>query len=219
MTKFKMRKMNNLNGKGYVLYPVMIEHRKCSTQDVIEEISDISSFSAPDIVGVLEALSFVIARMIGSGMSVKLDGIGTFSAALKNAMAGYEDEFGSRLYGSNVIISNVKFRADKRLIEKTRSKCHLSRSGKILVGSSNQYTPEQRLLLLQAYLKKHFYVKVNDYSLLTGLCYSTAAKELCKFAKDKEHTFIGFCGRKATKEYLLMDEKKEELSNDCEAPL
>ncbi|MFH6985472.1 HU family DNA-binding protein [Marinoscillum sp. 108] len=60
-------------------YPVLTKRKVANTRKIIDRISKNSTLSGADVVAVFESLRAIIPELLGSGMNVRLDGVGTFS--------------------------------------------------------------------------------------------------------------------------------------------
>ena len=83
MAKYRMQEMPDMRQTGErKLYPRMEMEGQISTDDLAESISEGSSFTTGDVKGMIAALARQLAFGMRNGMSVKIDGIGIFSASL-----------------------------------------------------------------------------------------------------------------------------------------
>ena len=179
MAKYRMQEMPDMRQTGErKLYPRMEMEGQISTDDLAESISEGSSFTTGDVKGMIAALARQLAFGMRNGMSVKIDGIGIFSASL-----ALDDNLEVEAVGNDVrhnarsiVVRGVNFRADKQLIAMTY-KNH---------RSSARYTEEERRQLALDYLKSHPFLTVADYCRLTGLLPTAARNELRRLAADPE---------------------------------
>ena len=163
-----------------------------------------STFTPGDIIGVVKSLTQAIAREMGEGHSVKVDGLGVFTPSL-GLREGFERESaeqgGQKRNVSSICVDNINFRADKDFIYETGRSCILDRSKWKFRHSSSRYTAGQRLKLAQDYLESHPLLKVGDYCELTGLLRNAAAQELKQWSEMPE-SGIGHTGRGSHKIYI-----------------
>ena len=129
MAKFRMDEMNDLNATGRRrLYPRMEITGQVDLRKLAREISIGTTFTAGDVVGVVGTLQRKIAQYVADGKTVKIDGIGTFSASLK-LRKGCQPEFadgeGSKRNAQSVVVGGVNFRPAKELLSDTNSSCAL----------------------------------------------------------------------------------------------
>lgn len=186
MAKYRMEEMNDLNGTGRRrLYPRMEITGQVDLKELAQSISGGTTFTPGDVIGVVGTLQRRIAQCVADGKTVKIDGIGTFTASLK-LRKGCEPEFAdsadSRRNARSVVVGGVLFRPAKELISDINTLFRPVRSTRKSRRSSSKYTPEQRLALAVKFLEQAPYLTVADYCHLTGLLHSTAAAELRKWA-------------------------------------
>lgn len=84
MAEYEMQEMNLPNKEGkHVLYPRLVQRGQVSTDYIAKVLSQKSSFTKGDVIGLLQELADEMAYQMGDGKSVKLDGIGTFVPSLE----------------------------------------------------------------------------------------------------------------------------------------
>lgn len=186
MAKYRMEEMNDLNGTGRRrLYPRMELEGKVGLKELAREISGGTTFTPGDVIGVVGTLQRKIAQSLASGKSVKIDGLGTFSASLK-LRKGCDPEFageaGSRRNAQNIVVGDVLFRPAKEWLSDINTLFRPVRSRRKSRRSSSKYTPEQRLARAVEFLNGSPYLTVEEYCRLTGLLHTTAAAELRRWA-------------------------------------
>lgn len=185
MAKYRMKEMNDLNGTGErKCYPQMVIVRQAELKELAQQISGGSTFTVGDIMGVVGALEKHIARYLADGYSVKINGLGNFTASLQ-FRKGFEPEKAdesSKHNARSITVGNIRFRPAKEFIQEVSDNFHPVRSSRKSRHSSSAYTPEQRLALAIGFLKSAPYLTVNDYCRLTGLLRTSAATELRRWA-------------------------------------
>jgi predicted histone-like DNA-binding protein len=205
MAEYEMQEMNIPNAEGKkVLYPRIVQHGRTDSKELANMMAVGTSFGAAEISGMLEMLAEHLAKQLANGQSVKIDGIGTFTAALslaKDKERETGDEGSRRRNAQSIAVGGINFRADKQLVTKTNGFCTLERSTRKFQRSSDKYTAEERLQMALQYLSEHPFMRVRDYATLAGLVHSTAAKELKEWAKD-ENIGIKTIGRATHKVYI-----------------
>lgn len=191
-----------------VLFPRMKIWGQVDLDYLATHINYASTFTPGDIIGLVKALTQAIAREMGDGHSVKIDGLGVFTPSL-GLRKGVERESaepgGHKLNAMSIYLKNINFRADKEFIQETGEHCILNRSQWKFRRSSQRYTPEQRLQLAQTYLEQHPLMTINDYCNLTGLLRNAAARELKQWS-ETEGSGIGTNGRGSHKVYVRKGE-------------
>lgn len=183
--KFNMRKMNPLNGDEVVLYPQMFGRGVFDTDELAQQLSERCSLTPGDVKAALSGLADMMAERMAAGYSVRLDGIGVFTASL-GLVDGKEREQadGTRRNAASIKVRGVNFRADRQLVQRTDANCHPERTTRRFATSSTRYTPQERLQLALDYIATHGSMRLDDYVRLTGLTRSTASRELCRLAGD-----------------------------------
>lgn len=205
MAKYTMQEMNDLNNEGKtLLYPRLINSGSRGTDELASYIAECTSFSTADVKGVLDQLARGIALALARGESVKLDGIGLFTATLglrKGKAREEPDGRGSRRNASSIKINNVVFRADKKLVGVANEHCRLERVSGKFPRRVSRYTPEERLALALDFLASHPYMRIADYAALTGLSRTVAGRELRRLYQTPG-SGIGASGRGSHRVYV-----------------
>ncbi|MDE5423882.1 HU family DNA-binding protein [Ancylomarina sp. DW003] len=101
------------DGKKEKFYPRVGNRKKEDLRDIAERISEMSTFSRSDVVGVLEAFTQLIPQLLKDNTSVELGDLGTFS--LHISAEGVDSEELVTRY--RIKKSNIAFRPSKRLKE------------------------------------------------------------------------------------------------------
>ncbi len=189
MGEYNIQEIRNLNAEGEkILIPRIKTKGQLSTKDLIREIVGSTSFTAADVTGLLSALSDVIAGKVAEGHTVKLDGIGTFSATL--CFSKTVDEEHASVNARNVKIKAVKCLVDKELVGKTAFNWNPVRSKSKFGKSSEQYSFEERRNLALQYLNENRMLTIADYKRLTGLLQTKAGEELRAWAKEENSPIL-----------------------------
>lgn len=83
MAKYMMMDLpRRKDGSKAGKYPRMKRTYRLGLEELAHEISQESSFTKGDIIGAMDLISSHIARRVAAGYSVKVDGLGTFTAKL-----------------------------------------------------------------------------------------------------------------------------------------
>lgn len=83
MANYEMQESNLPNEEGRkVLFPRMVIRHQVGLDAIARTVSYASTFTPGDIKGLVIALADEMARLMGEGNSVKIDGIGTFTPSL-----------------------------------------------------------------------------------------------------------------------------------------
>lgn len=186
---YEMREMPDIHKKGeQVIYHKMKIYRQVSTEELIKRIASGSTLHESDLKAAISAIGQEIANSLADGKSVKIDGIGTFSAKLglnKGVERETLDEDKPHRNARSISVTGINLRVDNRLISTTNSLCELKRTSATGRISEPQYSREECLRRALTYLESHPYLTVSAYVELTGKKRSTATKELREFADDR----------------------------------
>lgn len=186
MAKYTMREMSDkLTGTKSIRYPKMVHMGQVDTDMVARMVSEYTGSSAADVKGVLEAVSFIAARQMSMGYSVRLRGIGTLSPRLgmKPGIDREDPYEGTKRNATGIQVCGINFRADKTLIEETQAHTRLERST-TTTHTAIVSTPDERLRLAVDYIKEKGVLHIREYASLTGLERTAAGRELLHFATE-----------------------------------
>ena len=206
MAKYIKQEMPDLSGKGEEkVYYRMKTEGNISFKDFAKEVNRYHSIMNRALVeNVMTNAMDVLARLLGKGYSVSLDGLGTFKATLglkPDKEMDTFDEDDTKRNARSLQLTNVNFKADKVLIREANKHCKLEREGESRLRRS-PFSKEERLKMAQDYLEKHGAMKVIDYVKMTGLSRTKATLELKEFRRDAS-TGIDTIGRRSTLVYVL----------------
>ena len=213
MAKYIKQEMTDLSGKGEekVYYRLQSE-RNIDFEELAEHVGRHNGMMSRGlIVNVMEHVVDVMAKLLGEGHSVTIDGLGTFKASIGLEKDKEMDTFDvdeSKRNARSLRLTGINYRADKVLIREANRHCKLERAGEARLHHS-PYSKEERLKLALQYLEEHGAMRVVEYMGLTGLSRTKAAMELKEFRQDLS-SGITFIGRGSAKVYVkALEEKKE----------
>ena len=206
MAKYIKKEIVDLNGKGTTqAYYRMKTVGKMDHDDFVRRChQSCGTFSKAEITGILATITEQLAYEIARGYSVKIDGLGTFTAKLGVSKDKERDNFEegtSKRNAKSIEVTGVTLRVDKEMVEAIRSNCRLERGGVERLRVS-RLTQEERIAKARHYLEEHGFMRVSNYASLTGLSHTTASRELRQLAQDPQ-TGITSQGEKSSKLYLL----------------
>ena len=209
MAKYIKKEIVDLNGKGTTqAYYRLKTWRTLEFEEFAERCHSLHpSFSKGLISGVLDAVIEQLVYEISNGYSVKIDGLGTFSAKLgvrKDKEMDSFEEGSKKLNAKSIEVTGVSLRVDKKLIREIDLNCDLERGGEERLRTS-KLSQEERIEKARQYLQQNGFMRVNQYAILTGLSYSTASRELRRLAANPLSGIVSQ-GRKSSKLYLLRTE-------------
>ena len=208
MAKYIMAPMSNRKtADGDVpFYPrVLIEHRT-NSEEIAQILSNSTSFTKGDVLGIISALGEVIASELVAGHAVYLDGIGRFSPSLKlkDGVEPEQEHKEGHRNANSIEFHSINFRPCKELITTCNLKGDLTRA-KIHKSDPMSSTLDDRCHMAVNYIKASGFLKVRDYVDLTGLSRNKASQELREL---KDAGFLGCRGGGSHVVYILPDTTK-----------
>ena len=209
MAYYVMREMNDVRGDGSkMFYPQMARFRMFTEDEFVAKVAmEGSGLSVGQVESVLAAIKSRLAEMMALGYSVKLRGLGTFSASL-GLCEGREYETPDSVEHRNaqsIEVRNIRFKADKGLVDATGQRCSLERKGARRLSGVGS-TAEERLEAAHRYLDDQPFMKVADYVRITGMSRSSATVELRRFRQDPS-SGIASTGRGSHKLYVRAEKE------------
>lgn len=205
MAKYEMREMPDLLGNGkQVLYPRLIINRQVSSDEICRRMAQGTTFNEGEIKGIIGMLAQELARQMGNGNTVKLEGIGTFRPRLglvKQAERETTEKDSERRNARSIQVNGINFKPEAELVGRTHEACHLERMSKTGRLHPSPFTAEERLQQAQDYLETNPFLTGSDYAMLTGLNRSSASAELRKWAAMAD-SGIGTAGCGTHKVYI-----------------
>lgn len=208
MPKYIKREIVDLNAEsGTRAYYCMQTLCRLDPEEFVERVHSYNgAYTKSTIVGVMAAVRDQIVRELANGYTVGIDGLGTFGSKLGLQSGKEMDGFEAGEAKHNALsikVTDVTFRADKSMVRDVDSECSLERGGVNRLRPS-KLTPEERVQCARNYLHEQKFMRVADYADLTGLSYTTAARELRKVGEDPS-SGITSKGVKSAKLYMLAE--------------
>jgi len=213
MIKFKLpyilQEMDNINAAegNTEMKPRPKIQRSIDIAELVREASlhQCRGVSQVEIQTVVEGVLRELKEQLAQGNSVKFNGIGIFSPSLSDSRRdSHVNEDGEQTVlpqSQSVHVSGINFRVDKQFVRDVDDMAEPVRVG-FSTHQHSPYSKEQRLVLLQDYLRDHHFIKVKQYASLVELSESAANKELNLMCKDPA-TGITSAGRYSQKMFLL----------------
>ena len=206
--EYTMQEIKDLNEEGKtLLYPRMVIRRQVSTDEIVEGMTENTTFAPSEAKGIVQEFVRGIARAMASGCSVKIDGLGLFTPSLglaKGKAREQADGSGTRRNASSIEITGANFRADKEFIWEMRDHCTLKRAKEQFRMKTSKYTEEERFARAKEYLARRHSMSISTYATLVGLSKSTAGKELRRWA-DEPGRGMTTVGLGTHKRYVLKE--------------
>lgn len=156
---------------------------------------------------VLAQLSSTVTHFLSIGYNVSIEGLGQVSLKIgpkKGREVEDIEEGGTKRNATSLEVTGINFRVDKDFLREVNRACTLER-GKTKRLQKSPYGKEERLQKLKDYLSKHGSIDVQSYANMIKMTYSSAYRELEKFAVDPD-SGISAMGRKHYKVYVLKKE-------------
>ena len=183
-TQYDLKKSVRPKGKEdeTVLYPKVVPYGTKTLKNIMKDASKYTGLNPSTVQGVVTFLEDMVAEYLANGYNVRLGNIGTFSASLTSRKVTDKKEIRS----NSIHFDNVHFKAAKELKNSIDRQMKLERVApyRAFKTSSEEYTPDERFLLLQTYLDKHGFITRAQYSELTGVLKTKAAAELRQWSEE-----------------------------------
>ena len=156
----------------------VVSSNRISTNELAEEIQNECSLTIADVKAVLIALGDKLAKHLGDGSKVHLEGIGYFQV---NLQCKEEVRTPRSIRSENVEFKSVSYRADNELKKHLRNQKIQRSQTKI---HSAEMTEEEIDQKLTEYFKTHETLTRNQFEVLCTQVKSTAHRILLKRVKD-----------------------------------
>ena len=156
----------------------VVSSNRISTNELAEEIQNECSLTIADVKAVLIALGDKLAKHLGEGSKVHLEGIGYFQV---NLQCKEEVRTTRSVRSDNVEFKSVSYRADNELKKHLRNQ-KIQRSQTRI--HSREMTEEEIDQKLSDYFKTHDTLSRSQFEVLCTQVKSTAHRILQKLVKD-----------------------------------
>lgn len=156
----------------------VVSSDRISTDELAEEIQKECSLTITDVKAVLIALGDKLAKHLGEGSKVHLEGIGYFQV---NLQCKEEVRTTRSIRSDNVEFKSVSYRADNELKKHLRNQ-KIQRSQTRI--HSREMTEEEIDQKLSDYFKTHDTLTRSQFEVLCTQVKSTAHRILQKLVKD-----------------------------------
>ncbi|MCD8177508.1 MAG: hypothetical protein LUE98_08825 [Tannerellaceae bacterium] len=174
---FRIVETPNPNKEKETQYHVRFSSNGTLTiNDLMEEITYGTTFTEPDVDGLLSLLKWLLVRTTSLGYNLNLEGIGTFMPSAKCPQGLQKSEINTY----NVKISGVQFRPSAELMNQL-ALIPVRRRKEI---TKPQYTLEQRRAFIIRYLSRNYHITGKYYREHMVISKTTAAKDLKLFIDE-----------------------------------
>lgn len=172
----------NDTGEKQPLHARIVPSGTYSKRDFIERVSRHQPFPHNIIEGVLGAVTDELAEALANGYIVELGELGHFSISLKCTRKVMTKK---EIRAESICFDNVHLRTSKEFKKKIKREIELERAESSNEKKRNTEIPiEERLRMLQEFLKKNGGITRIEYSRLTGLSRLKAIDDLNAFIKE-----------------------------------
>jgi predicted histone-like DNA-binding protein len=124
------------------LHARIVSRYKFTTEELMDQIREMSSFTRGDVKGILSLLRLLLEDILTKGDSLELEGIGTFSISLKNPPMPRVRDITPR----RVKVGKIVFRPNKELKQSINRNFHIIREKKVLPSCMNPVKRRQNIL-------------------------------------------------------------------------
>ena len=204
MAKYIKQEMPDMAGTGEKkAYYRMKTEQHFDAEKFVKWMTRYGGIGRGEAMRVLMQASETMAELLAMGISVDIEGFGSFSATVGLKKGKEMDSFEGDEEKRNAVslcVNGVNFRADKKLVREINRRCDLKRGGERRLRKS-PYTPEERRQLALQYLEQEGIMHVSDYANLTKLSKTMAGRELIALRKDPT-SGITTKGRATAKVYV-----------------
>ena len=204
MAKYIKQEMPDMAGTGEKkAYYRMKTEQHFDAEKFVKWMTRYGGIGCGEAMRVLMQASETMAELLAMGISVDIEGFGSFSATIGLKKGKEMDSFEGDEEKRNAVslcVNGVNFRADKKLVREINRRCDLKRGGERRLRKS-PYTPEERRKLALQYLEQEGIMHGSDYANLTKLSKTMAGRELIALRKDPT-SGITTKGRATAKVYV-----------------
>ena len=174
------------NNDAQRLVPKVVTHSTVSFKQMAADISNATSFTEADIVGMMNAIVTFASQYLNNSMHVELAGLGTLSLGI----ACQEDDEGhqpvvtraSEVKPHQLHVSKVILTAKPTFMNRLQGPFVRSKDGFPSNAKRDRLEPDARRAALVSYLDEYPTISIGRYATLTGLSRKDASAELHNLA-------------------------------------
>jgi len=181
-------------GKKKKYHARVVPNHTIKTDYLVDEITDMSTFTRADVKGTLEALSYLIEKHLSYGNSVELDGIGIFSVS---AECPKDIENPKAIKPNNVRFKKVNYKSSLRLKARLKSMHFQRAKGK---NTSKKLSKETRFQNILNYIEEQTVIHSTECMKINSCSRYLALKDLAELQIENK---IIRQGKKGSCIYLL----------------
>ena len=184
-----------------------------STDDLLNEMAHHCGLSTIIMKAALDAMAKSLPFLLAEGDSVNIEGVGVLTPTLRMKRVKDVDEpneDGKMVHHNarHIEFDKVLLKPSRKLTQECRRRCHPMHD-KFVDDQTPLNTPlteDERIALLREYLQENGVIHVKTYCQETGLCDTTARRELDRFCR-RPISLLVKCGAGTHKYYILSDGK------------
>lgn len=143
-------------------YPTVINQQTVTTEDMVNHIQNISTLTKIDCNAVIEAISGYIIKTISAGNVLHIDGLGTFSSALRFADS---TKAAALQKATDVQVTDINFRPERDVLLSLRESMDFERKEAVRSSKVNIATV---VLQLQEYFESNSQLTARQFESLFG---------------------------------------------------
>lgn len=207
MANYDMQEVtvHTATGTKTLRYPRLLLSGRLDTDELLRLAVGGTTYSTAEARACLRLVADTLADALARGLSVHVDGLGSFSATLE-LREGFDRETGhegeTRRNAQAIRLGDIRFKADRSLVQRARAACRPVRTSGQIRRSSTQFSPDERLALARQFIAQHGQMDLAQYCALTGLLKDKASRELRRWEQTPRETGIRGAGRRASKHWV-----------------
>ncbi len=160
------------------LHPRILYNGTIMTERILREISEETTYSVPDLEGMLSAITRKLSKYMVQGYRVQLGKIGYFAATLTARPVKDPKEIRS----DSVFFDNISYRASAWFRKQTRG--YVERADASLIRSSSKLPEEECIRRMMKFIDENGYITRITYTNLTGRLKNVALADLRRFVEQ-----------------------------------
>ncbi|WP_270411049.1 DNA-binding protein [Bacteroides eggerthii] len=165
-------------GEQQPLYARLVPKGTIERKEFINRVHLFTGISRSLLEGAMAGFMDELRDCLANGWTVELGELGYFTPSLNCRREVMEKK---ELRSASVTLRGLNFRLGKEFYNELNEKIHLERSPQSATASAVALPPEERLRLLEAYLKEYPFITRAQYARLAGRSVKQAVTDLNGF--------------------------------------
>ena len=162
-------------GEQQPLYARLVPKGTIERKEFINRVHLFTGISRSLLEGAMAGFMDELRDCLANGWTVELGELGYFTPSLNCRREAMEKK---ELRSASVTLRGLNFRLGKEFYNELNEKIHLERSPQSATASAVALPPEERLRLLEAYLKEYPFITRAQYARLAGRSVKQAVTDL-----------------------------------------